>query len=283
MSYPTPCRPTIGSAKGPPHDVAAASSNHHFLAAAFNPFALQVNGAVTFESTLRELTTVGASLMSCSALNECIAVNDCEWARFAAHWDQLSPDRYAAELGTQRLRRYGHFAYSSADGAIRLLLHESFVQPEDSNPLYIGLDRCFEPLTDSFATDPLLHAMLALVGCFATALDDAADWSAKVTPFRVVASAAADGHPTPEGLHRDGVTLVTSLLIGRHNATGGQSTVVDMTGQTLLTTTLCEPGTLLLGDDRKTLHGVSPIRPVDPTNTARRDVLVITFAARSAQ
>lgn len=125
--------------------------------------------------------------------------------------------------------------------------------------------------------------MLALLGCLATALDDASEYSAKVTPFRVVASPAAAGQPTPEGLHRDGVTLVTSLLIGRHNATGGQSTVVDMAGKTVLTTTLCEPGTLLLGDDRKTLHGVSPIRPVDPTNIARRDVLVITFAARSAR
>ena len=115
--------------------------------------------------------------------------------------------------------------------------------------------------------------MLALLGRIATALDDAAEWSAKVTPFRVLASTAAEGRPTPEGLHRDGVTLVTSLVIGRHNATGGQTTVVDMTGKTLLTTTLCEPGTLLLGDDRKTLHGVSPIRPVDPTNTARRECL----------
>jgi hypothetical protein len=62
--------------------------------------------------------------------------------------------------------------------------------------------------------------------------------------------------------------LVASPLIGRHNVTGGQTTVVDMTGKTLLTTTLCESGTLLLGDDRTTLHGVSPIRPVDPTDTA---------------
>jgi hypothetical protein len=237
------------------------------LDAAFSPFALQVNGAVTFESTLRELTTAGASLMPSSTVNECIAVDDCAWARFAAHWDDLAPDPYAAELSTQRLRRYGHFAYKPAEGAIRLLKHESFVQPEDSNPLYIGTDRRFEPLTDTFTADPLLHAMLALLGRFATALDDAAEYSAKVTPFRVMASPAVEGQPTPEGLHRDGVTLVTALLIGRHNAAGDQSTVVDTTGKTLLTTTLREPGTLLLGDDRTTLHDVSPIRPVDPRPT----------------
>jgi hypothetical protein len=238
---------------------------------------------VTLEPTLRELTTVGASLMPSSALKGCIDEGDSAWTRFASHWDELVPDRYAAELGTQRLRRYGHFSYDALNGDAQLLAHESFVQPAYSNPLYIDTDRRFEPLTNAFAADPLLHALLAFLGRIATALDDVAQWSAKVTPFRVLASGHTDGQPTPEGLHRDGVTLVSSLLIGRGNATGGESTVVDMTGETLLVATLREPGTLLLGDDRRTLHGVSCIRPVDPTEAARRDVLVITFAPRSAR
>ena len=93
-----------------------------------------------------------------------------------------------------------------------------------------------------------------------------------MTPFRVLASTDDKGQPTPEGLH------VTSLMIGRRNALVGESTVVDMAGRCMLATTLHEPGTLLLGDDRRTLHGVSPIRPRDPARPARRDVLVITFA-----
>ena len=99
-------------------------------------------------------------------------------------------------------------------------------------------------------------------------------------PFRVLASTDGEGWPTPEGPHRDGVTLVTSLLVGRRNATGGESSAFDLDGRRLLTTTLTEPGTLLLGDDRRTLHNVSPIRPVDPAEPAQRDVLVITFAPR---
>ena len=154
------------------------------------------------------------------------------------------------------------------------------MQPEDSNPLYVGADRHFEPLTGAFIAEPLLAGLLALLGRFATALDDAAAFSVKVTPFRVLASAGVAGCPTPEGMHRDGVTLVTSLLIGLHNATGGESTVCDVTGRRLVVTTLSEPGTLLLGDDRRTVHGVSAIRPIDPARPAQRDVLVITFAAR---
>lgn len=207
----------------------------------------------------------------------CLGVDD-GWTRFSSHWDELAPDSYAAELGTRRLRRYGHFAFRPADGLARPMPHRAFVQPEDSNPLYVATDRQFEPLTDAFAKDPLLHGILRLLGQLADALDDVSEWNAKVTPFRVLASADDAGQPTPEGMHRDGVTLVTSLLIRRHNAAGGESTVSDNDGRRVLTTTLSEPGTLLLGDDRRTLHGVSPIRPLDPAQPAQRDVLVITFA-----
>ncbi len=76
---------------------------------------------------------------------------------------------------------------------------------------------------------------------------------------------------------RRGVTLVSSLLVGRQNASGGESSVFDVDGRLLLTTTLSEPGALLLGDDRRTLHSVSPVRPVDRSRPAYCDVLVVTF------
>ena len=226
----------------------------------------------------QQLTQVGTYLMSPDELNACLGIEPSAWPRFAGHWEELAVDSYAAELGTRRLRRYGHFLFSPASGEFKPMPHDAFVQPEDSNPLYVTTDRHFEPLTDAFAKDPLLEKILKLLGPLATALDDKPEWSAKVTPFRVLASADDAGQPTPEGMHRDGVTLVTSLLIGRHNALAGESTVTDMDGRRLLATTLCEPGTLLLGDDRRTLHGVSAIRPRDPAQRAQRDVLVITFA-----
>ena len=212
-------------------------------------------------------------------LFRCLGVDEAAWQRFSSHWDDLKPDSYAAECGTTRLRRYGHFIFTPADRRFRLLPHDAFAQPEDSNPLYLDRDRDFEPLTASFIDDALLRGLLRLLGDVATALDDVADWSAKVTPFRVLASADHVGDPTPEGLHRDGVTLVTSLLIGRDNAVGGESSVDDFAGNRLLATVLCEPGTMLLADDRNTLHRVTPIRPLDPARPARRDVLVITFAS----
>jgi hypothetical protein len=236
---------------------------------------------MTPEHVAQRLTQVGTALMQPAELNACLRIPGSEWTRFAGHWEELAPDSYAAELGTRRLRRYGQFLFTPADGIFTPMAHSSFVQPEDSNPLYVEKDRHFEPLTDAFAKDPLLQRILKLLGWLATALDDAPVWSAKATPFRVLASTDDEGQPTPEGLHRDGVTLVTSLMIGRRNAVGGESCVVDMDGQQMLATTLQEPGTLLLGDDRRTLHGVSPIRPRDPVRPAQRDVLVITFAPKA--
>jgi len=101
-----------------------------------------------------------------------------------------------------------------------------------------------------------------------------------VRPFRIQSCVDDGAHPTREGIHRDGVTLVSSLRVGRRNAIGGESSVCDLDGRQLVATTLAEPGMLLLGDDRRTLHDVTPVRPIDSSGPAQCDVLVITFASR---
>ncbi len=76
----------------------------------------------------------------------------------------------------------------------------TFAQPDDSNPLYVDRDRDFEPLTEAFANEPLLHRPIRLPGRVATALDDAAEWNIKVHPFRVRPAddrGSGDGRPTP--------------------------------------------------------------------------------------
>jgi hypothetical protein len=234
--------------------------------------------ARTAEETARAaLAGEGVHLMPPADVLACTGTDETDWARFAAHWDDLSQDEYAARRGTRRLRRYGHFTFVPATGELRLLPHTVFVQPDNTNPLYETVDRHFDPLTGAFVADPVLRSVLGVLGRTAGALDGAERWSVKVHPFRVLAAADGGGEPTPEGRHRDGVTLVSSLLIGRENATGGESTVYSPEGEEVLSVTLDEPASLLLSDDRATLHGVSPIRPVDAGAPARRDVLVTTL------
>lgn len=199
-----------------------------------------------------------------------------QWRGFAAHWDDLRPDPYAARTGTQRLRRYGRFSVT-AEGRREAVPHDEFRQPGETNKLFVEEARRFEPLTEAFLADPLLDGVVRFLGELAAVLDDPPRWDVHVHPFRVLGSADSRGDATPEGRHQDGVTLVSSLLVERENAAGGTSTVVDDDGHEILTTTLAEPATLLVGDDRRTWHGVDPIRPVDPDAPARRDVLVVTF------
>jgi hypothetical protein len=211
----------------------------------------------------RQLTTTGVSLIPSFDLTRSLCAGREVWIRFARHWEHLAQYPYAARMGVQRLCRHGQ--YSLHDGVVQRMPSRAFAP---------------EPLTDAFAEDPRLHGLMKLLRRVASALDDVAEWNVKVRPLRIRSSADEDGRPTPEDMHRDDVTLVCSLLVGRRNAFGGESTVCDLNGRRLLTTTLAEPGTLLLGDDRRTLHRVSPVRPIDSSGPAQRDVLVITFASR---
>jgi hypothetical protein len=220
----------------------------------------------------------GARVIPAGVVWTRLQLDDARWARFAAHWEDLKPDPYAAASGTRRMRRYGRFRFAK-DGARQLLPHQAFRQPTNTNRLFPEGGRDFDPLTEAFVADPVLDALLSLLSEIAAEIEDAAQWSVHVHPFRVVGSADSRGDATPEGPHQDGVTLVSSLLVARRNAAGGQSSVFDADEREILATTMSEPGTLLVGDDRRTWHSVSPVRPVDVDAPAVRDVLVVTFTA----
>ncbi|MET9681193.1 2OG-Fe dioxygenase family protein [Streptomyces coeruleorubidus] len=226
------------------------------------------------------LSGPGGHLMPSAALSSLVGVDGSDWARFAAHWDELTLDTYMADGGTYRFRRYGQFDLDPASGELTLLPHEPYRQETDVNPLNGGIERTFDPLTESFATDPLLRSTLVAFGRIFTEVDGTRRWNVKLHPYRISASTEQAGQPAPEGRHRDGVTFITSLLIGRTNVSGGESGVYSDSDEHLLTTTLSEPGDLLLGDDRRTLHSVTPVRPVDAELPAHRDVLVIAYTAR---
>ncbi|GLX19840.1 2OG-Fe dioxygenase family protein [Streptomyces lavendulae] len=225
-----------------------------------------------------DVTTCGWHLMDAAVASRCLDADQALWGRLAGHWDDLVADPYAAEQGTVRLRRLGRFLLSRS-GEISPLAHEAFVQPQASNPLYVDVERRFEPLTSSFAAEPVLGRLIRLLGEVAAGLDDTGQWIVRVHPFRVLAQPDSQGQPTPEGRHKDGVTLVSSLLIGRGNVTGGRSTVFDGEGREIASATLSEPGSLLLSDDRATWHAVSPLEPEDAGRPGHRDVLVTTLAA----
>ncbi|MFJ2607494.1 2OG-Fe dioxygenase family protein [Streptomyces sp. NPDC087425] len=231
------------------------------------------------DATVTALAGPGGHFLPSEQLSQIIEATEADWARYAANWDDLRLDTHMADGGTYRYRRYGQFELTTATGELTLLPHEPYRQESEVNALNGGVDRLFEPLTESFLNDPLFARLLTALGEIFSAVDGTERWNIKLHPYRITAGAEV-GQPAPEGRHRDGVTFITSLLISRLNVDGGESGVYTNDGDLLETVTLTDPGDLLLGDDRRTLHSVTPVHPVDATAPAHRDVLVIAYTAR---
>lgn len=223
------------------------------------------------------LCRVGAHVLPAATVRARLGLGGSRWTGFAAHWEQLVPDRYALGSGTHRRRRYGRFLLDR--GGAQPLPHTSFRQPLDTNRLFPDGERDFEPLTAGFATAPALARLLALLREIAEGIAEADRWLVHAHPLRVLGDADSRGDATPEGHHQDGVTLVSSLLVARANATGGESRVFAPDGGRLLSAILREPGELMVGDDRRTWHSVTSIEPIAPGAPAQRDVLVVTLTA----
>ena len=201
------------------------------------------------------------------------------WAAFAASWDDLGLDRYMADGGRYRRRRFATFAV--AHGAIRRKPHQPHYQSRDYNPLNGGIARWFEPVTEAVAAGPTIAAIIGACDALFTPLTPPAlrpeVWHVEMHQFRIEAPADGEGKPTPEGMHRDGVDWVLVLLVRRENVAQGETAIADTAGTTLGSFVLAEPLDAALVDDARVWHGVTPIRPLDPAHPAWRDVLVLTF------
>ncbi|MFC7813291.1 2OG-Fe dioxygenase family protein [Streptomyces sp. NPDC057367] len=230
-------------------------------------------------TAIKDLSDSGAHLVRHDDFSALTGVRPADWARFAGNWEVLQRDPYMADGGTYRYRRYGQFELDMETGDLTRLPHGPYRQEADVNKLHGGVDRVYEPLTEAFVGDPVLRNVLVRSAEIFTGVDGTKKWNVKVTPVRTTTTKDQVGEPTPEGRHRDGVTFITSLMIDRNNVTGGESSVHTEDGELLVTTTLREPGDILLGDDRRTFHGVTAVRPDDDGEPGHRDVLIMAFTS----
>ncbi|AIW16905.1 2OG-Fe dioxygenase family protein [Vibrio tubiashii] len=207
-----------------------------------------------------------------------LTTNVDEVIRFKNCWNHLERDRYMADGGAYRYRRYGQFLKAKGGKQISMLPHEPYVQPSYINSLNGDIERHFEPLTDRFVTSPILERLLLLLSdVYDLAEEQATDWNIRLHPYRIIADEAEQGEPTPEGLHRDGVTYIASLMINKINVSGGETTITDDKGNTLESLTLDKTFDVVLANDEKTMHEVTAITPNSLDKYAYRDVLVIAF------
>lgn len=216
-------------------------------------------------------------LLTGDALSGMLAVLPGDIATFADHWPRLSRDNHMGDGGTYRFRRYGEFE-ALAQSHRRQLPHGPYQQPEYINKLNGGISRLFDPLEPSFVSNLVLNRLLDwLTRIYDLCEGSPQNWNIRLHPYRIVANPGESGHPTPEGLHRDGVDYIVSLLVSRHNVEGGESIITNNQGLVLTQRTLLRPMDLLIGQDATTMHAVTPVTPIDPDEPAWRDVLVVAF------
>lgn len=206
--------------------------------------------------------------------------DDVAWQAFAASWDDLGQDRFMADGGRYRRRRFATFRV--VDGVAQRKPPQPHFQSRDYNQLNGGVQRWFEPVTEAVADGPVMAAIFARCGAFFTAASGRParqPWHVELHQFRIEATPDAEGRPTPEGLHRDGVDWVFVMLVARRNVAEGVTEIGAADGRRLGRFTLTEPGDAIFLDDRRVRHGVTPITPTDPAAPGHRDALVVTFRA----
>ena len=229
------------------------------------------------------LRSDGYVRLDAAATRSLLAPASTHWADFADGWDDLGRDRFMADGGRYRRRR--HAVFHVGQGDVIRQPHQPHYQSRDYNPLNGGVERWFEPILETEANRSVLQRVFETcdrVFSAAEAAPAAPAWRVEAHQFRVETAQGRLGRPTPEGRHRDGVDWVFVMLVRRRNVLEGVTEIGDADGRSLGRFTLAEPGDAVLLNDRRVMHGVTPIQPVDPGEPAFRDVLVVTFAARRA-
>ncbi len=125
------------------------------------------------------------------------------------------------------------------------------IRARDYNALNGGIERWFEPVTDAVADHPTLKAILRTSHELFDRMTPAAvrpeAWHVELHQFRIEAQVGQKGHPTPEGMHRDGVDWVLVLMIRRENIASGKTTIYDPAKRPLGSFTLTQPLELGIG------------------------------------
>ncbi|MBL4774105.1 MAG: 2OG-Fe dioxygenase family protein [Alcanivoracaceae bacterium] len=197
-------------------------------------------------------------------------------------WNNLELDNYLKDGARFRQRRYGLFYFLPSISELLPLKSVSYIQSHEINTYAGGIARKFAPLLDATLTNQFLHNLIKFnfqqfpVDNNKTLLP----WEIDVHQFRIVASQDEQGQPTPEGIHHDGDDFNCIHLIGRQNAKGGANTVYDNDRKPLKSCTLLQPMDTIIVWDPHVMHGVSSIKPENPSESAIRDVLVIGYNYR---
>lgn len=229
-----------------------------------------------------EIATQGYSIVPPDEITP-FAAFPLAWRQLQADYAQLPPDNHLPNNATYRFRRYDSFYFLPFSGELALLPHQDYYQSEDINRVTGGQIRRFAPLTAETSDNPFLHELIRWdfqQFPLRTTEQQYHPWQVDVHEILVVAEPGSSGHPTPEGIHRDGAEFVTVHLATIDNAAGGLVSVYDEQQQPLASFQLQRVMESYLFDDARLWHGVTPIEPADGHSAARRGILTFDYHYR---
>jgi hypothetical protein len=230
------------------------------------------------EQEIRRTADIGFAFVPATHLHAALgAAALAAWPAFAESWDRLELDTYMADGGRYRRRRYATLSAPAQGDGLVLEPEQPHYQSRDYNRLNGGIARHFAPIDPAVLSAATLQSVLRLGLALFRRLYPQHAAHIEVHQFRIEARADALGRPTPEGAHRDGVDFVLVMMVRRVNVGSGTTEIFDLERRRIDSFTLVEPGDTALVDDRRALHGVTPIVPLDATRAAWRDVLVATY------
>ncbi|GAA0463052.1 2OG-Fe dioxygenase family protein [Streptomyces stramineus] len=193
---------------------------------------------------------------------------------FTGSWHDLPADTHLNTASPYRFRRYGTFRFTG--GHLAPLPHGVFFQDRSVNKVHGGVPRLFAPLREDVARGEVLRTLVRTLWDHLPGPRAGID-TCGVHQIRVTATAGAEGHPAPEGVHQDGHCYVAQVLIRRQDVRGAESCLYDLREQPVHRAVLTRPLETVVLDDRRVLHGVSPIRPAPGTDFGTRDMLLVDF------
>jgi hypothetical protein len=199
---------------------------------------------------------------------------------FLDSWNRLEQDQYMADGGRYRKRRHATYAITGAGQRARRMPYQPHYQTVDYNPLNGGVARYFAPILDDLQQSVTLAALLEFGNQVFSQISGNQQWHIELHQFRIEARDGRLGRPTPEGVHRDGVDFVLVVMVRRVNIDSGATTIFDLDNRLVGEFTLRNAFDMVMVNDRKLYHGVTPITQIDADQEAFRDVLVITFKNR---
>ncbi|BBD63360.1 hypothetical protein NIES2109_62100 (plasmid) [Nostoc sp. HK-01] len=199
------------------------------------------------------------------------------WQEFRQTWNNLELDKYMNDQGKYRYRRYSVFDYNNVSRRLLEKVGEPHYQQAKFNQLNGGINRYYEPLEVKTKENLVFVSIIDFCIRLFTKMKANQNWHLEVHQFRILTNSDICGLPTPEGIHRDGVSYVFIMLIGKENVVGGESYIYDNQKKPIVNYCLENSLDCAFLDDTHLMHSVSPIRPYLSEKEGYRDTLVITF------